>query len=247
MSELTSSGVLCVEDVFAGYQRDVDILQGLSLTAEKERVTVVVGPNGAGKSTLLKAIFGLLNPHAGSIQYSNKEILGKPPFERKGSGIAYIPQGLNIFPHMTVEENLKMGAWSLRRKPRELRERMEQMYDFFPVLRERRRTLAGSLSGGQARMVSTAKELILRPSLMLVDEPTVGVSPAISEQIYEFLLQSRQRLGASILLVDQRIEDAVAVADYVYVLNLGRVHASGTREHMSSSRIKSLITECLLG
>ncbi|SDR61209.1 amino acid/amide ABC transporter ATP-binding protein 2, HAAT family [Rhizobiales bacterium GAS113] len=244
---MDSAPLLAVEDLHAGYQSGVDILQGLSLGVAANSLTLVIGPNGAGKSTLLKSIFGFLKPHQGSVRLRGEEISGREPYALKRLGMSYMPQEINTFPLLSVEENLRMGGWTFRRDTARLTARMTRIYEVFPVLGERRKALAGDLSGGQGRMLSVAREMMAEPSLMLVDEPTAGLAPALVQQVYELLQQARRALGATILLVDQNIEDAVAQSDHVYMLNLGRIKAQGPAAEFTPPRTRDLIQECLVG
>ena len=244
---MDSAPLLAVEDLHAGYQSGVDILQGLSLDVAANSLTLVIGPNGAGKSTLLKSIFGFLKPYRGSVRLRGEEIGGREPHVLKRLGVGYMPQEINTFPLLSIEENLRMGGWTFRRDTARLKARMARIYEVFPVLGERRQALAGDLSGGQGRMLSVAREMMAEPSLMLVDEPTAGLAPALVEQVYELLQQARRALGATILLVDQNIEDAVAQSDHVYMLNLGRIKAQGLAEEFTPQRTRDLIQECLVG
>jgi ABC-type branched-subunit amino acid transport system ATPase component len=239
--------LLAVEGLFAAYQSGIDILQGLSLEVPQKSLTLVIGPNGAGKSTLLRAIFGFLKPHAGSIRFQGKAIEALDPAEIKTRGIGYVPQEINTFPHLSVEENLRMGGWIFRRDKARLRRQIERVYENFPALPERRRARAGALSGGQGRMLSVAREMMTEPALLLVDEPTAGLAPNLVDQVYALLLTARQSIGSTILLVDQNIEQAVPHADRIYMLNLGRVKAEGPAREFTPERIATLIQECLLG
>jgi ABC-type branched-subunit amino acid transport system ATPase component len=239
--------LVAVENVRAGYQSDIDILQGVSVSVAAGSLTLVIGPNGAGKSTLLKTIFGLLRAHSGAIRFGDRRIEKLEPHEVKKLGIGYVPQEINVFPLLTVEENLRMGGWTLRREPGRLRAQLAKIYDVFPVLAERRRSPAGDLSGGQGRMLSVAREMVTEPRLLLVDEPTAGLAPNLLDTVYDLLRVARRRLGATILLVDQNVEDAVAQADYVYLMNLGTVKTHGAAAMFTPKRVNDLIRECLLG
>lgn len=240
------SALLEIEDLRAGYVGGVDILQGLSLNVERGSVTVVIGPNGAGKSTLLRTIFGLLKPDRGSIRFDGQEIGGREPAAVKAFGIGYVPQEINVFPLLTVEENLRMGGWILRRDRARFARALERVFETFPLLAARRHEPAGALSGGQGRMLSVAREMMTAPALMLVDEPTAGLAPALVAQVYE-LLQAARRGGSTILLVDQNVEDALGHADDIYLIDLGRVRAQGPAREFPLERVSALIKECLLG
>jgi ABC-type branched-subunit amino acid transport system ATPase component len=239
------SALLEIADLHAGYVSGVDILQGISLTVERGSVTVVIGPNGAGKSTLLRTIFGLLKPHRGRISFAGQEIGSREPAAVKALGIGYVPQEINVFPLLTVEENLRMGAWIFRRDRARLASALDRVLAAFPALADRRRALAGALSGGQGRMLSVAREMMTAPELMLVDEPTAGLAPALVSQVYE-LLHAARHAGSTILLVDQNIEDALREADHVYLVDLGRVRAHGPAREFPLARVSALIRECLL-
>jgi ABC-type branched-subunit amino acid transport system ATPase component len=239
--------LLSVDGVFAAYQPGVDILQGMSLTVPKGGFVLVIGPNGAGKSTLLKTVFGLLGAHRGGIALEGQAIANLAAHEIKRLGVSYVPQELNTFPHLTVEENLKVGGWTLRKQPALLKERIAKVHEIFPVLAERRRAKAGSLSGGQGRMLSVAREMITEPRLMLVDEPTVGLAPNLAEQVYELLQTARRAISTTILLVDQNVSDALRHAEDVVMMNLGKVKASGPVAEFGEARVRALIQECLLG
>src|SRR5579883_430626 len=244
---MSDAALLSVDGVHAAYQSGVDILQGLSLAVAPESLTLVIGPNGAGKSTLLRTIFGFLSPHAGTIRFRGEAIEGRQPYQVKALGISYVPQEINTFPQLTVEENLRMGGWTLRRDRPRLQRQIARIYEIFPALGERRRTRAGDLSGGQGRMLSVAREMMTDPALMLVDEPTAGLAPSLVDQVYELLMTARKSIGTTILLVDQNIEDAIRYADHVYMVNLGRIKAEGPAGEFGAERIRDLIQECLLG
>jgi len=241
-----SAALLDIAGVRAGYAGGVDILQDLSLSVAGDSLTVVIGPNGAGKSTLLRAIFGLLKPSHGDIRFAGRPIGGLEPAAIKAVGIGYVPQEINVFPLLTVEENLRMGGWIFRRDRARLTAALDRVLETFPVLAQRRREAAGALSGGQGRMLSLAREMMIAPELILVDEPTAGLAPALVAQVYE-LLHAARRAGSTILLVDQNVEDAVRAADHVYLVDLGRVRAQGPAREFPLERVSVLIRECLLG
>ena len=236
-----------VSGLRAGYVPGVDILSSVSLAAAENAVTLVIGPNGAGKSTLLRAIFGILKPSAGRIMFRGKDVTGASSSTLKAAGVSYVTQDINSFPLLTVEENLLMGAWVFRRDRPRLSRQLENVYAMFPILKEKRRDSAGSLSGGQGRMLSVARELMTEPSLLLIDEPTVGLAPNLVAQVYDILLAAKQASGVAILLVEQNVEQALPLADHLYLLNLGRVKAQGPGRDFDNTRVRTLIQECLLG
>jgi ABC-type branched-subunit amino acid transport system ATPase component len=247
MGNMSASHMLVVSGLCAGYVPGVEILSSISLVAAENAVTLVIGPNGAGKSTLLRVIFGLLKPSTGRVVFRGKDVTGANPSTLKAIGVSYVTQDINSFPLLTVEENLLMGAWVFRRDGPRLARQLEQVYAMFPVLKDKRRDRAGSLSGGQGRMLSIARELMTSPSLLLIDEPTVGLAPDLVGQVYGLLNTARSAAGAAILLVEQNIEQALPLADHLYLLNLGQVKAQGPGREFDNSRVRALVQECLLG
>jgi branched-chain amino acid transport system ATP-binding protein len=218
-----------VKDLHAAYQRDLFILRGLDLGVQEGKITIVIGPNGSGKSTLLKSIAGILKPRKGTVTLDQREITGIELDEIIQRGISYIPQDRAVFPQMTVTENLELGCWLFKSDRARVRERIAWALERFPALGGKRRLLAGTLSGGLQRILDIAKSLLADPSLLLVDEPTVGLSPLIAQTIY-LELQALKEEGRTILLVDQDVRSAMNIADYVYVLDLGKVQVNGSRE-----------------
>ena len=214
--------MLEVKNLYVGYYRDLNILQDLTLAARPRQITAILGANGVGKSTALKAIYGFLRPNDGEILLDGESILRVPPHRRVLKGLAYIPQQPGIFRDMSVEENLELGGWTHRRNRRLVRRRIEQNYERFPILRDKRRQATGELSGGQQRMVEIGRTLMAEPRILLVDEPTAGLSKMLAEEVYRMLIDLRDRDGLTILLVDQEIRQALRIADFVYVLELGR-------------------------
>jgi branched-chain amino acid transport system ATP-binding protein len=221
--------MLEINDLHVGYYKDLNILQGVSLRARQAQITAVLGPNGVGKSTLLKSIFGFVKPQQGEVRFAGQDITGTPAHQLVHLGISYIPQHQSVFPQMTVEENLELGAWSFRRETARIRQKIEANYERFPILRERRRSPAGELSGGMQRMVELGRVLMTDPKLILVDEPTAGLAVMLARDIYDLLIQLKEE-GITILLVDQNIRQAISISDYVYVLELGRNRHEGPRE-----------------
>jgi branched-chain amino acid transport system ATP-binding protein len=196
----------------------MDILQGIDLTVEAHEVAVIIGPNGAGKSTAMKALIGLIPLKSGNVLYAGEDITGQAPERLVGRGIAYVPQERNVFRTMTVEENLAMGAY-LRRG--DLGETLARVYALFPTLKDKRRQRAGELSGGQRQMVAIARALMIEPKLLLLDEPTVGLSPKVIGEIFERILAINAG-GVGILMVEQNARAALAIAHRGYVLATGR-------------------------
>jgi len=216
-----------IKDLYVGYYKDLDILRGVSLKADTAQITTVLGANGVGKSTLLKAIYGFLSPRAGQILLNGQDIMGTPSHELIKTGISYIPQHSSVFPFMSVDDNLRLGAWTFRKDTALVERKIEENYQRFPDLRGRKNDNAGNLSGGMQRMVEVGRTLMTDPSVILVDEPTAGLSKLLSEDVYRMLVDLRDNDGLTIILVDQEIRQALKIADYVYVLELGRNRLDG--------------------
>jgi len=228
--------MLEVKDLYVGYYKDLNILQGVSITAQKAKITTVLGANGVGKSTLLKAIYGFLKPNSGEVLLDGQSLIGVPTHRRIDMGISYIPQQPGIFPWMTVEENLELGAWTFKNDRARIKRKLEENYERFPMLKERRKSKARELSGGMQRMVEVGRTLMTDPKVILVDEPTAGLAKLLSEEVYRMLVQLRDEEGITIVLVDQEIRQALKIADYVYVLELGRNRFEGPVEEFTDLR-----------
>jgi branched-chain amino acid transport system ATP-binding protein len=228
-----ASVALEVKDLYVGYYRDLNILQGINLKAQQAQITTVLGANGVGKSTMFKAIYGFLKPNQGRVLLDGQDVTGIPTFKLIEKGLAYIPQHPGIFRWMSIEENLEMGAYTFRKDKARLKQKIEEIYERFPVLKERRKSLAGKLSGGQQRMVEVGRTLMTDPTVMLVDEPTAGLAKLLSEEVYQMLVRLKES-GITILLVDQEIRRALKIADYVYVLELGRNKYEGPVDQFTS-------------
>lgn len=225
--------MLEIKDLYVGYYKDLNILQGISMKAKEAKITTILGANGVGKSTLLKAIYGFLKPNAGQVLLEGKSLIGIPTHKRIDMGISYIPQQPGIFRWMSVEENLELGAWTFKDDKERIRRKLEENYERFPALRERRKSKAGELSGGMQRMVEVGRTLMTDPRVILVDEPTAGLAKLLSEEVYQMLVQLRDQEGMTIVLVDQEIRQALKIADYVYVLELGRNRFDGPVEEFT--------------
>lgn len=214
--------VLEMHDLSVGYYRDLNILSDLNIAARQGQITTILGANGVGKSTALKAAFGFLTPSKGDILLGGESILGIAPHQKILKGLAYIPQQPGVFKDMTVEENLMLGGWTFRADRKQVRAKIEANYERFPALRDKRRQITGELSGGQQRMVEIGRTLMSEPKMLLVDEPTAGLSKMLAQEVYTMLLDLAKIDRLTILLVDQEIRQALKIADYVYVLELGR-------------------------
>ena len=223
--------ILVMRDLVGGYG-DANVLQGVSMTAAKAEIVVIVGPNGAGKSTAMKAIFGLLKVRGGSITVDGTDITGWEPNRIVEAGVCYVPQVSNVFREMTVHENLEMGAFL---RSGDLSAAYDRVYTLFPDLKERRKALAGNLSGGQRQMVAMGRALMLEPKLLLLDEPTAGLSPRYMEQIFQICRDVRDT-GVTIVLVEQHAKQALAFADRGYVLASGANRHEGTGADLLADR-----------
>jgi len=232
--------MLEVRDVYSGYYKDLNILQGISINVEINKTTIIIGANGVGKSTLLKTIFGFLSPNKGKIFYKKEDITGAKPFLMTAKGIAYIPQEHSVFPYMTVEENIEIGGWTFRKNKKLMQQRISENYDRFPVLREKGKADARTLSGGQQRIVEIARGLMVDPKLILFDEPSAGLEPRRTKEIYEIMEKLKHEEGRGMLLVDQNVRQAMDVADYIYVVEMGKNKIEGTRKDFDTD-LKEMI------
>jgi len=205
------------ENMTGGYGTGADILQSCTLAVEKGEIAVIVGPNGAGKSTAMKAVFGMLNLREGAVRLNGEDITHLTPQARVGKGMGFVPQTSNIFTSLTVEENLEMGAF-IRRD--DFAETMAQVYDLFPILKQKRLQAAGELSGGQRQQVAVGRALMTQPQVLMLDEPTAGVSPIVMDELFDRIIEVA-RTGISILMVEQNARQALEIADKGYVLVQG--------------------------
>ena len=230
--------LLKLTNIHSGYG-DIEVLRDVSMEIPRSKVTTVIGPNGAGKSTLLKTIFGLLRPTRGRIILGDDDVTGFKPAELLRRGISYVPQGRSsIFPLMTVRENLEMGAY-VRRDP-QIQEDIEKIMEKFPILLERKKQLAGNLSGGEQQILAIAMSLLLSPRLLLLDEPSLGLSPKNQDVIFEEI-QRINGQGTTILMVEQNATRALEISDYGVVLALGQKRFEGTgREILESEEVRRL-------
>ncbi|MGH6943966.1 MAG: ABC transporter ATP-binding protein [Geminicoccaceae bacterium] len=232
-----------VQGIVSGYTREVPVLKDVDLVAREGLATVIIGPNGAGKSTLLRTIYGYLRPSAGEVLHFGRSIKGLAPERMLSEGIAYLLQGHSVFPAMTVEENLELGGWILKRDRAALGRAFEEVYRRFPGLKERRRQAAGALSGGQQRMLEIARLTMTRPKTLLLDEPSVGLMPKLVDFVYEEIAKLKEE-KFTILIVDQNVKKSIEIADYVYVLNLGENSHHGPHEDFEE-RLEDIIREWL--
>lgn len=237
------SALLTVEGLTAGYSSDIDILRSVSMRVEAREVRGLIGLNGAGKSTIMRTVAGFLKPKEGRVTFDGEEITGIDPHELARRRIYMIPQESSLFPYMSVRDNLLLPLEQLRRldrsRPLAVEDRMREAYELFPILREKESDAAGSLSGGQQKQLEFAKAYVLQPKLCMIDEPSIGLSPIVADQVFDWIKLFAER-GMAVLLVDHNIRRVIGLSDYIYVLNLGEVSAEGTREEFQGDMIEQV-------
>jgi branched-chain amino acid transport system ATP-binding protein len=216
--------VLRADDLIAGYLPGVNILEGADLYCQPGELVAIIGPNGAGKSTLLKAMFGLVHIHSGTVRLSGEDITNDRADRLVSKGIGFVPQTNNVFPSLTIEENLEMGSYQ---SPKRFSKRFDFVSELFPALRDRRKQRAGSLSGGERQMVAMGRALMMEPSVLLLDEPSAGLSPVMQDEVF---VQTRRinRAGVSMVMVEQNARRCLQIADRGYVLDQGRNAYTGS-------------------
>ena len=221
-------------DVFYG---DLQALWDVSIEVQEKELVAVVGSNGAGKTTLLNTISGLLRPAKGSISFEGKRIDRLPPHEIPSLAMALVPEGRRIFPYITVMDNLRLGAYTTRAR-KEITKTLRQVFDLFPILEERKKQLAGTLSGGEQQMLAIARALMSRPKLLMMDEPSLGLAPVLVEKIFD-TVNELKRLGVTILLVEQNVSVSLRLADRAYVMENGKIVLSGKgQELLNNEHVK---------
>lgn len=221
---------LIVESVYTAYDK-ADVLEDVSLKANSGKITCLLGSNGSGKSTLIRSILGLTQPNRGRIVFDETELTGLPTHKVIAAGVACIPEGRKVFPKLTVEENLRLGGYQ-ESSEEVLGQRLEQVYETFPVLKERKEQTAGTMSGGEQAMISIGRGLMSAPKLLLLDEPSLGLSPILVQENFNIVRRINEQ-GITVFLVEQNVHQTLAIADYGYVLSKGRVVAAGTSEELS--------------
>ena len=234
-----SEPLLVLDDVQAAYG-DFQALFNITLHVNEGEIVTLVGANGAGKTTTLRVISGLLHAMKGTLRFNGQDISRTPPHGIVELGISHVPEGRQLFPHMTVEENLALGGYIGRARPR-LKEAMEEQFAFFPRLKERRKQLAGTLSGGEQQMVAIARGLMPQPKLLLLDEPSLGLAPKIVEEVFEKIQEIGKR-GVTVLIVEQNVVDGLSISDRGYVVENGAVDleiGTSAQELLSNERLRS--------
>ncbi|MFC4671905.1 ABC transporter ATP-binding protein [Seohaeicola nanhaiensis] len=223
------------EAMTGGYGKGPDILTDCTIAVDRGEIAVIVGPNGAGKSTAMKAIFGMLNLHGGHVRLDGEDITDLSPQDRVIKGMGFVPQTSNIFTSLTVEENLEMGAFI---RTDDFRDTMAQVYDLFPILKDKRRQPAGELSGGQRQQVAVGRALMTKPKVLMLDEPTAGVSPIVMDELFDRIIEV-SRTGIPILMVEQNARQALEIADKGYVLVQGRnAHTGSGKELLEDAEVR---------
>lgn len=220
---------LVVQGVYTAYDK-ADVLEDVSLTAQSGKITCLLGSNGSGKSTLIRSILALTPPSRGRILFEGNELTGLPTHKVIAAGIACIPEGRKVFPKLTVEENLRLGGYQESSQDI-VAARLQQVYETFPVLRERRQQIAGTMSGGEQAMISIGRGLMSAPRLLVLDEPSLGLSPMLVKENFNIVRRINEQ-GITVFLVEQNVHQTLAIADYGYVLSKGRVVAAGTAEEL---------------
>ncbi len=223
---------LRLENIYTGYDK-ADVLSDVSIRVEPGKVTCILGSNGSGKSTLIRSILSLTPPRAGKVWFGDRDITGLPTHLVNRAGIACIPEGRKVFPKMTVEENLHVGAYQ-ERSAAVIRKRLQEVYEIFPRLKERTDQLGGTMSGGEQAMLSIGRGLMAAPKLLLIDEPSLGLSPLFVKETFN-VIQRINEMGVTVLLVEQNVHQTLAVAHYGYVLMQGRVVAQATTEELRNN------------
>jgi branched-chain amino acid transport system ATP-binding protein len=226
------TSVLEIQDVYTAYDK-ADVLEGVSLKIEPGRITCLLGSNGSGKTTLIRSILGLTPPRAGRIMFNGQDITPLPTHKVIAAGMACIPEGRKVFPKLTVEENLRLGAYQESSRD-VIAERMDEIFQLFPRLAERRLQLAGTMSGGEQAMVSIGRGLMRAPKLLLIDEPSLGLSPLFVKENFNIILKIKER-GIPVFLVEQNVHQTLAIADYGYVLSKGKVVMEGAPSVLSQA------------
>jgi len=229
---MTMAMLLSVENVYAGYDK-ADVLQDVSLTVASGSITCILGSNGSGKSTLIRAILGLTPPRRGRVMFGGADLAGMPTHRIIAAGIACIPEGRKVFPKLTVVENLRLGAYQ-QSDAGKIAGRLAQVFEIFPRLQERAAQLAGTMSGGEQAMLSIGRGMMGEPRLLLIDEPSLGLSPLLVKENFNVIRRINE-LGITVLLVEQNVHQTLAIAHHGYVLSQGRVAASGTAKELAEN------------
>jgi ABC-type branched-subunit amino acid transport system ATPase component len=230
--------LLEIQDLFAGYQK-MDILKGVNLQVNTGEIVCVIGPNGAGKSTVFKAVYGFIDIREGCTLFDGNDVTNYRPQEMLRAGVSIVPQLRSVFPQMTVDENLEMGMY-LEKDNKQVRKRIDEIFDLFPRLAERKRQKAGTMSGGEQRMLEIGRALMNRPKLLLMDEPSAGLAPLITKMIFEQIEHLNQEIGLTVLMIEQNARQGLEISDRGYVLQLGKNSFMGpSKELLDNPEVRS--------
>lgn len=245
MTDQTPEPILEMKDVHAAYHGDISVLNGVTLSARRGQITGIIGPNGAGKSTALKTMCGFLTPSRGEIRLRGELINGVAPSDMVRRGVSFVPQNRSLFNDLSVEDNLRLGCWPFRRDKGRVSAALDRIYGMFPILRDKRRDRAGSMSGGQQRFLELGRSLVLDPEIVMLDEPTAMIAPKISRELYEFIAGLPAQ-GITVILVDQNVRQCAAVSDHIVVLELGATRAEAPASSFGDDAdLKRMIEEWL--
>ena len=225
--------LLEAKGIVAGYTKELDILKGISLKVEQDQVVSIIGPNGCGKSTTFRTLFGLLPAREGTVAFDGEDVTNNPPADLLKRGITFVPQGRHVFPLMTVRENLELGAY-IRRDRRELQKDLERVYELFPLLRERAKQKGGSLSGGEMQTLEMGRAMLLNPRMMFLDEPSLGLSPLMANQVFDKVEEIRES-GSTMLIVEQNADRSLKMSDFAYVFETGKNKYEGRAEEIRNN------------
>ena len=229
--------LLELQDIYAGYDK-LDILLGISLHVDDGEIVCVIGPPGAGKSTVFKAVYGFIKIRKGRAYFDGKEVTDYRPQQMLKAGISIVPQSRSVFPQMTVRENLEMGMY-LEKKKRRVKKRVDEIFDLFPRLRERHKQIAGTMSGGEQRMLEIGRALMNNPKLLLMDEPSAGLAPLITKMIFDNILSLNNEIGLTVLMIEQNARQGLEISDRGYVLQLGKnAHQGDSKKLLDNPEVR---------
>ena len=235
----SGSDMMLVASDLQVYYGESQVLKDVSIKVPRGKAVCIMGRNGVGKTMLIKTLIGTLQPRSGTIIYEGKDITHEPPHKRSRVGISYVPQGRGIFPHMSVYENLLIGFESVKKPSKQhVQDTVQDIYTIFPVLKEMRNRVAGTLSGGQQQQLAIGRALVSHPRMVLLDEPTEGIQPSIVEEIQRVIVRLREDRGISVLLIEQFLDFAMGVADYCYVMSSGTIVSAGAASELSDMVVR---------
>ena len=221
--------MLVVKDLVSGYSK-MPAIHGVSFKVEEGQVVAILGSNGAGKTTTLKTVMGILPAMSGSITYQGENLIGTPSHKMAAKGISMVPEGRHLFPKLSIYDNLMMGAYTIKDKNK-IKEKLDVIYDIFPILAERKTQLAGTMSGGEQQMVAIGRALMCDPKLLILDEPSLGIMPKLVDEIFEFI-KTINKMGVTIVIIEQNAEKTLAFSDYAYVISDGKTVIEGTAQEL---------------